>query len=288
MKRLLVVFLLLCCAMCAEVFAQSGARSIYVSAKGDDKNDGFSEAKPMKSLTIALDKAREQSIKTITVIGTLDWTSDSRAMFNIIMGGAKVLFSIDKLLDITITGKPGASGEERAVLSATGLKDSGVLIITSGAKVRFEHIQISGGKKADPKSIAVGDGILIDGSVILGPGTVVQNNEGWGIILADGGTCTIDGGEVRNNHWGGICIMPDCAVTMRSGTIRDNEMHGVGMFGGNFTMSGRTITGNDNGVYVKSGARFDQTGGTISGNVNSETKKTNNIYRAEGALGSNL
>jgi len=266
--------------MCAEVFAQSGTRSIYVSAKGDNKNDGFSEAKPMKSLTEALNKASEQSIKTITVIGTLDWRSDSTAAFRVIMG-SDILFHIEKPKDITITGKPSASGEERAVISAIGLKNSAVVRITSDVKVRFEHIEISGGQGDN------GIGLFIDNAqVTLGQGATVRNNAGNilianGIAVVRGGTCIIDGGEVLNNK-GGVWVDDGSILILRSGSIRDNSSTvGGGVYissKGQFTMSGGNITGNSvirpptdtqndsGGGGVMALGSFTMTGGSITNN----------------------
>jgi hypothetical protein len=54
--------------------------------------------------------------------------------------------------EILITGKPGATGAERAVLSGRGSK-AGVVAIANKVKIRFEHIEISNGKIRRPLTI---------------------------------------------------------------------------------------------------------------------------------------
>jgi len=286
MKRV-VVILMLACAVCAGTFAQN-IMTIYVSARGNDDNDGDKESAPLKTLSKALlvaiiTSAIYDADSRIVVIGTLNKDSEgvkqgNDFIFKLVTGERQVL----------VTGKPGASGSERAVLSG---RDSGetVVVYANGANVRFEHIEISGGK---------GGGLFIsDGSTItLGQGAVVRGNSLAAVVIADNGTaCTINGGEVRDNPGAGILVGEKGVLTMRSGAIMNNNSTGnaggVGILSsGRFTMSGGTISGNNaakigGGVCVMSGGRFDQTGGTISGNTAGQGA---NVYREQGALGSNL
>jgi len=46
LKRFMLILLLIC-AVCTGAFAQ---QSIYVSARGNDSNDGLSEARPVKKI----------------------------------------------------------------------------------------------------------------------------------------------------------------------------------------------------------------------------------------------
>ena len=282
MKRI-VIFLLLTCVICAMVFAQ---RSIYVSARGDDENDGLSERRPVKTTFIALAVALLlDDVDTITIIGTLDKNSEILHENNVFG-----FLSVNK--DILITGKPDATGSERAILSAKGSNKVAVYITGANTKIRFEHIEISGGEGD------LGFGLLItDGAqVTLGQGTVVRNNNNGGIFINEG-TCIINGAEVRDNPSPGIMVINNGAVTMRNGVIRDNRSPGnaggvlVGE-GGRFTMTGGTITGNrapsnyrGGGVYIAPGGRFEQTGGTISGNT---AGRDPNVAREPNTFGSNL
>ena len=284
MKKI-TMFLVLACIMCAVAFAQ---QSYYVSANGSNDNDGLSETRPMRTLAETFLKAREGSIKKITIIGTLDEESDFMSFLFIKRFCSVFFLSSNPTYEITITGKPGVTGSERAVLSARR-SGAGVVYIDSG-KVRFEHIEISGGEGED------GSGIYINGgaTVTLGQGTVVRGNA-FGAVCIEDGTCVIDGGEVRDNQHNGVMVYGG-SLTMRSGSIKDNiapdSTGGVIIYdGGRFTMSGGTINGNrgyiGGGVFVMSGGRFDQTGGTINGNIASRGSNPN-IFREQGALGSNL
>lgn len=287
MKRI-VLILILACAVCAVVSAQT--MNIYVSARGDDENDG-SESAPIKTLKEAVLMAVLLDIfdmdARIIVVGTLNVTSEG------IEPGDDHLFHFMDTGDrqILITGKPGATGSERAVLSG---RDSGAMTVyASNTNIRFENIEISGG---EGDVIGLGIGIDTGANVTLGPGAVVRGNSGGGIYVGDA-ACIINGGEVRDNSNTGIIVGEKGVLTMRSGTIRDNRTSGNagGVYvssGGRFTMSGGTITGNrtsmaGGGVLVRSGGRFDQTGGTISSNTASQGSNPN-IFREQGALGSNL
>jgi len=287
-----------------RVFAQ---QSIYVSMNGNDDYDGLSETNAKKSFRVALNEARIKSIKTITVIGTINVNNDDRFSPIIINNWGTVFLINDSRLDITITGKHGATGAERAILTGRGAAGAGVITITENAKVRFEHIEISGG---DQGNTGRGNGINIHGnaSVTLGTGAVVGGNDNLGINVGDNnifgiakeGTLIIDGGIVRDNRETGVAINEGGTVNMNSGEIKNNRsyMHGGGVGisnGGRFTMSGGTITGNSanardgagGGVCVLSGGRFEQTGGTISNNTAGRGSNPN-IFRAQGALGNNL
>ena len=68
MKKAIIIALFVCLA-CPGTFAQ---QSIYVSADGNDYNDGLSEKTPIKTFNFALFIMALRDIRTITVIGTLD------------------------------------------------------------------------------------------------------------------------------------------------------------------------------------------------------------------------
>ncbi|MDR2701223.1 MAG: right-handed parallel beta-helix repeat-containing protein [Spirochaetaceae bacterium] len=261
MKRMILIALLIC--ICGQVFAQS---VIYVSAGGNDDNNGQTEATAYKSLDMAAIMAALTGAKII-VIGTL--TTANATLYE---RGNSIIFKLVSMDDqeLIITGKPGATGSDRAVLSGRGA-DAKVGCIVGTAKdsnIRFENIEISGLTDETTAGIYVDDG----GSVTLGPGAVVRGNGGFGITVING-TCVINGGEVRDSGRTGIVVSDKGALTMRSGAVSGNKLSGVFVFeGGRFTMSGGTITGNSNpkaggGVIVDSGGRFDQTGGTVSGNT---------------------
>jgi hypothetical protein len=271
-------FILLLAIFSVQVFAQSGA-SIFVSARGNDINDGLSESTPLKSLDLAVVTAILTGVNKVTVIGTL--TMENGKQDGIVVFRLMGLSNSNS--ELLITGKPNAPAADRAVLTGRGSGKATVMIIQNN--IRFEHIEITGGEGELPVGIVVNNS-----RVVLGQGVLVRNNQNAGVFVPKG-TCIIDGGEVCENMFG-IAVLD--ILIMQSGYIRNNgPFNGAGVGvrnGGQFTMTGGTITGNraasyGGGVAVQSGGRFDQTGGTISGNT---APQSPNVYRQSGSLGSNL
>jgi hypothetical protein len=105
-------------------WAQTSAASYYVSAAGNDDNDGLTEATAFKTLQTAVQNAQAGTVKRITVIGTLNETSETMSIVFKFLNGTVFSFSgsDENTAEITITGKPGATGADRAVLSAKGAR----------------------------------------------------------------------------------------------------------------------------------------------------------------------
>jgi hypothetical protein len=119
MKKLWCVICTAALLFCAGglVMAEPSGSTYYVSAQGNDVNDGLTEATAFKTLSQALLVAgmSDTIIKTITVIGTLNQASEGRdsiAVFGIT--------SLREEASILITGIPNAPSGRRAVLSASG------------------------------------------------------------------------------------------------------------------------------------------------------------------------
>ena len=247
-------------------------QSIYVSARGNDNNDGLSEARPVNSFLTAFRLTGSGSIKRITVIGTLDGVNDINSGISQILHKANFTLGLRRDYDydgeIIISGKPDASSIERAVLTTVDAAVN-VVYVGFGVKIRFEYIEISGGR----------DGIYIieDAQVTLGTGAVVRDNSGIGIAII-GGSCIINGGEVLDNHLHGVGVINEGVLTLSDGIIMNNGGRATSLDGGGvsisnnsrFTMSGGTISNNKNerggGVSVGAGSRFNQTGGIINDN----------------------
>ena len=282
-KSLLIAFFI--CMLCTGVFAQN----IYVSANGNDSNDGLSETRAVKSLDTAVKKASAAN-GNVVVIGTLNLQSEGYAgLLNKWSFGA--VFSISDITrELIITGKPNAAGSERAVLSGAGSES--MVLIAANSIIRLEHIEISGGEG----EYGPGIGNDTNASITLGQGAVVRDNALYGVVVFQG-TFIIDGGEVRDNRETGVLVESEGHLILRGGYIRNNRSSGYGggvhiFERGSFTMTGGTITGNaathaGGGVYVFANGRFDQSGGTISGNTAGQGANQN-IFRTQGSLGSNL
>lgn len=270
-------------AQTAAPAAPPPGSAYYVSASGDDGNDGLTEAAAFKTLRHAVFAVGiSETIKTITVIGTLSQASEGE-------GGGSVVFFCMIIGDapILITGLPNAPFGRRAVLSASGAR-KGCVTVSSMSKiaVRFEHIEISGGAGA-------GLDVGLNAVVTLGPGSVVRNNQGGGVVVSsprneyrdryNPGHLILDGGIIENNkreHSGGGILVRG-AFTMKRGGVRNNtaalDKDGVGFGGGVYIRSGDPvsieggdITGNTagmgGGVFID-GGDVAMTGGTVSGNT---------------------
>ena len=298
-----------------SAFGQSNANvSYYVKADGNDNNDGLTAENPLRTLHSALEKTKSSDVNTITVIGTLDKDSELIGGFmSFSIGG--FIFSLESNKEILITGYQGASGTQRAVLSAINVNAYVVSVKGTDTNIRFEHIEIvNGGGRSNIGGLFIHDG----SQVTLGPGAVVRDNAGVGVGISDG-SCVIDGGEVQDNldtgvmvingsltlnsgaisnnrsaNTGGVSVGPGSRFLMSGGIISGNattgNAGGVGVAeGGSFNQSGGTITANTasrvgGGVVVLSGGSFNQTGGTIGNNMAAQSP---NIFRQPGALGTN-
>ena len=261
---------------CASFGKKPVSDTYYVQADGNDRNDGLSEDKPFRSLFKAMVMANTGSIKTITVIGTLDVNSEQssnkeRVFFIQGMGTSPIL----------ITGKN--SENDPPVLSAL---ESGrrAVLIRGNVPIRFENIEISGGEVSEEGG---GMGIGPGSSVTLGPGAVIRNNRsdniGGGVLIAQGGSLFIDGGKIADNRslavGGGIALVgKNSTVIFASGEISGNHAQGGGGIAvsqeARFTLSGGTIVGNTadiagGGAIVNLAGLFTMESGLILGNVSS-------------------
>jgi hypothetical protein len=273
----LVLAALLTAASGFSAAAQTGERSYYVSANGDDANNGRSEDAAFKTFAKAAEMANKGSVKTITILGTLNRETEG-SMFTIVNNGTA---------EILIKGK---SDGEKAFLQ--GDRNDSVLRITGTGPVRLENVEITGGRADN------GSGIYISGSAVtLGKSVTIRGNtasgdgDGGGVYVGDGSLTMLEGAAISGNRAagggyngrgdGGGVYIKNGTFTMSGGTISDNRAAGSGDFYGDgggvyiekgtFTMSGGTISGNTakgsgGGVYIENGT-FTMSGGTISGNT---------------------
>jgi hypothetical protein len=240
-------------------FAQSadltGVTSYYVRADGNDANAGTSEDAPFKTLAKAVEAAAKTTVKKITVIGTLNGNTviedaDPTVLSTEIGYDVKVLelngqkttivdttkpatLKIKGSYDehdpdsITIIGKPGASGAERAVLTSAG---GNYTVFVINSTVIFENIEISGNPD-DPA-------LFVEAShLVLGAGTKIVNNtsteagemnygDGGGIFAVRSVLVMRDDAEISGNkgtEQGGGLFLEECVLAMRNNSkITDN------------------------------------------------------------------
>ena len=235
MKKLIWLIAAALVIVPCAVRAQAPGSTYYVSAAGNNDNDGLTEATAFKTLGYAVWEAASGSsdIKTVTVIGTLNQASEG--------GNNDTVFTplIFTSTEILITGVPNAAGARRAVLSAAGTQKYGVNITM--ARIRFEHIEISGSPKT-------GLEVYPGAEVTLGEGAAVRNNSGGGVSISDieeglrdsfkPGRLILDGGTVEGNRraaGNGAGIFVAGAFTMKRGAIRNNTVTGTNYGGGGYS-----------------------------------------------------
>jgi hypothetical protein len=257
----------------------SAQEVIYVSASGNDNNSGLSETEALKTLYRALSRAEQLNDSKITVLGTLDASSETQNNRDSVFQ-----LSANSDREIIITGKSGASGSEKAILSA---KDSNRSIVSvSKGNIRFEHIEISNANGEGTGGV----GVFVFSRMTLGQGAVVRDNNSFGILISgNGAVCTIDGGEVRNNNSSAVFISNGLFV-LQNGTIADNKADmGAGVLvatNAKFEMQGGTITNNradwGAGVVIMDKGTFEMAGGTIT--KNRATNSIGGVYVQRGGI----
>jgi len=240
-------------------------RSLYVSAKGNDNNNGRSEETPYKTLRKAVETANAGVIKTITVIGTIEES------ISINQTGAD---------EILITGKPDASFAERAVISSFKRWDETVCLEVYG-KIRFTYIQITSIYGLNSSGI----------TIILGAGAVVSNPSGVGIssvrgltlIMTDDSTitgCKGDGvsnasvtmsGNTNISNNGGNGINGITVTMSGNASITNNGKKGIDALGATITMSDNAKVSDNKDIGVVCTTLAMSENAEISGNRNNET-----------------
>ncbi|MDR3115706.1 MAG: hypothetical protein LBU25_09330 [Treponema sp.] len=265
--------LLAACSSKPAAVDLTGLTSYYVRADGNDKNPGTSEAAPFKTLARAVEAAAKTSVKKITVIGTLVENvviNETDSMDNrpqkIIdatggqdiakaltgLGLATITWSLDEHDpdEILITGKPGASGPERAVLTPADQND--VTLGLTYSNLRLEHIEISGVNTT--KNLPA---VVVAGTLTLAKGAKITNNTNGGGIYAIGGVVIMrDDAEVSHNQGndnvgvylelGSVMVMFDTSHITGNKAVAGN--------GGGLALSGSSLIMRDNSSITANSA----------------------------------
>jgi hypothetical protein len=168
--------------------------SYYVKASGNDLNNGFSPSSALRNLQYAIEMAKKTNIKTITVIGTLEFRNQTMRYNDGTLFGISDINLYDSR-EILIKGLDNANEDEIAVLSGVYSNNSIVFRSSGNCFVRFENIEITGGSGI---FISGPPGIVSTGIVTLGQGTVIYNNQ-MGASVSNGCKLIIDGGVIRGN-----------------------------------------------------------------------------------------
>jgi len=242
-------------------------RSLYVSAKGNDNNNGRSEETPFKTLGKAVETANSGVIKTITVSGTItDQEIRIRQTGN------------DEIL---ITGKPDASGAEKAVISND---------IYINGKIRFTHILLTSIKVIDGSStITLGAGVIVsnprdDGitnisglMLIMIDDAAITGCKGAGVSRASTVTMS-DNASITNNTGKGIRGNNNYITVTMSGNASITNNGGDGIELARVTMSGNAKVSNNKGAGLYDCAPLTMSeNAEISGNK-SESRYGGGVY----------
>jgi hypothetical protein len=116
----------------------------YVHAEGSDDNNGRHEQMAFRTLRNAVSKAASDTKPAIImVIGTLD--SKSEGLQTVGSGSSVFYINSNRQTLITIRGKSDAMEDQKAALKSD-VDGRRVVEVEGNTNIRFEHIEISGGR----------------------------------------------------------------------------------------------------------------------------------------------
>jgi hypothetical protein len=243
-------------------FAEEEPRSIYVSARGGDNNDGRSEEGAYKTLGKAFSTAARGEVKTITVVGRVDGCA------------------VKDVGEMTLIGKGEGAGIGAMELFGGStvrierLAVSGRVSITGGAVVTLgEGVKVSG---------AYGDGVIMKGGgrLVLEKDAEISNCGGVGIYF-EGGEIILKDNAVVSNCRGGVSGSGVLTMAGEAKIVKNIKLNyegggdggGVYLESGVFDMSGNAIVeGNavrddGGGVYIRDGSFVMRDNAAVTGNA---------------------
>ncbi|MDR2537723.1 MAG: leucine-rich repeat protein [Treponema sp.] len=210
----------------------------YVSAQGNDANNGLSESAPFRTLPKAIEATATSAVRIITVIGRVE--------------GGFILTNING--ELLITGKPNATDTEKASIAVS----SGLILQVNGSsKLRLEHIEITGGTKGgiridDGAFLTLGTGARVSGNTGANGGGV--NIHGQNTTLVMEGNATITGNIA--NAGGGVFIWENGTLIMKN----------IATITGNRVIQGVSERGRGGGVFMQDAYFIMQDSAEVSGN----------------------
>ncbi|MCL2805709.1 MAG: hypothetical protein FWD26_07215 [Treponema sp.] len=278
MKKITLALVLIC-VICACLFSQ---QSYYVSANGNNNNDGLSEETALRSLSLAYQKASAGNIKRIMVIGRIgDWSEEA--------GNNEFIFDLRSGNDaeILITGDPGANRTSSRAAALTGSRSEKSILAVRG-RTRIEHLWIYGGEMSNENQ----DGIKVFSVLTQGPGVEIGDLGGIGVSIERGGTYSLFGnthpGRGSDVGFNNGCrrgsIVNRGTFIFHSGFLKGFSSripHPIVHNSGTFIMNGGTIghhTNSENGGGVYNMGTFTMNGGSIR--LNRSSKNGGGVYNS--------
>lgn len=302
----IIVSLLLLAAMSCRENSNSAATAethhaaslqaeIYVSAGGDDSNDGGSPERPLRTLSRAATLIRNAG-RSITLVIMDDFPENSLA----IQSGSPPLiltnYSKPVRLRRVIIGENNRL-ELRGDVTIDGNDAVNSVTVFSGSTFNMHSGTITRGKGSDEPGPGGGVSVCAGGTFNLYGGAITGNRSGnsrsdkhpAGVYVeADAssgraGTFNMYGGAISSNDGCGVLVRcPGSRFNLYDGTIGNNSCGVQVTDGGTFEMNGGTISGHTahaghaGGVTVSSGSTFGMSDGKIIGN---------GVCSADGAAG---
>jgi hypothetical protein len=256
-KKVIFIVALLIIILGSYGFAQNG-ESYYVSARGNDRNDGKTEAAAFKTLTKAVQATKTGAIKTITVIGIVNGTALNEGEIK-----ANDYLISDGFNELLITGKAGATGKDKAVINGR--------LGTSGS-VRFTHITITG---------MYHHLLYSSGTLKLGAGAVITGSSWKGLVSMAGGSVYMEGDAKIIGNKAGPGIASEDGFETRpniymSGNARISGNNGAGIMEAYtvYMADEAEISNNMNGgiwnadsVTLSGNARIFKNSGDVAGGI---------------------
>ncbi|MDR1399596.1 MAG: LysM peptidoglycan-binding domain-containing protein [Treponema sp.] len=229
----------------AVATASSGGTSYYVSARGNDANEGTQENSALRTLAKALELATQSNVKVITVIGTLEGTTRIENTGE---------------LEILITGKAQASEAEKATVKGSAREPA--FDISGQSKIRVEHITVSVGTggafrvRDSEASLTLGSKTRIFGAADTVTVGVMLENDATLIMRDDASISDIKTSSSAVYVAKGTFTMTDNALIEKNSTQADGG--GVHIRDGKFTMQGSAKISGNKSDYNGGGVCIDQ------------------------------
>ena len=249
------------------VAVDAGRKNFYVSANGDDSNDGTSKSKALATIAAAVNKMNDSNLDyTIFIDGMLGRSTGDRTdvAFGQFIADVEVLEYEEngnskwkyvhkqesiQANSITVSGlHPLENGEPVDGIDpefdpSTNGKSTPLLLVATPVPVVIKNIKLTGGYNKSGEALVIGTSYLVENeseyvtsNVTIKDGTlIIDNNKGTAQLSTEGY------GPVVRIDKGSVC-------KMEGGNIRDN-IAGAGL------------------VSVVRGATFEMTGGSISENT---------------------
>lgn len=206
--------------------------AVYLDGiSGNDSGDGASADTAVKTFEAAKELlAKDGTIYvtgTVTVSGASTWSLPTETY-----GEAKVQFAQVSTSNVSCVSVP------------------------AGAALTLQDIVIDGGRAADPDRVSPGTLILVNGSLTMKDGTVLQNNYtgnvGGAVFVVSAGSMTMEGGTIRDNTSYGTSTNP---ATKRSGAIATAKAENLtiqsGEITGNYSADPNNTEGFESAIYVQ-------------------------------------